>query len=161
MDIDVKKVMLTLLEREKRYVEEDLDDYGSAMVVVFTADNQSYLVFPKFEDEKSKIAQYSAIVEAAKSKDAVLIVTVNSARTMSNPTEAEMESYEWGHLDARNSGSCILLTASGPGVQSCSLELGFEIKNGKVEFDAKPDETNRIQLNLLPNWPGIEPHGLI
>jgi hypothetical protein len=150
--------MLTLLEREKGYVEEDLENYGAAMVAVFTADNQSYLVFPKLEDEESKIAEYSAIVEAAKSQNAVLIITVNSARTRANPTEAELESYKWGDFDSTNSRCCILLTASGPGLRSCSLELGFGIKDGKVEFDAEPQIMNEIFLNLLPNWPEVEFH---
>jgi len=154
MDIDVKKVMLTLLERQKEYVREDLEDYGEAMVAVFTSDNQSYVAFPKFEDEDSKIAEYSAIVEAAKMKNAVLIVTVNSARTKADPTEEEMDSYRWGDFDRTNSRSCILLTASGPGLQSCSLTLAFDIKGGRVEFAREPELMNEIQLNLLPDWPG-------
>lgn len=161
MDIDVKKVMMTLLERQKEYVLEDLEDYGEAMVTVFTADNESYIAFPKFEDEESKIAEYSAIVEAAKAKNAVLIVTVNSARTKVDPTEEEMASYRWGNFNSTNSRSCILLTASGPGLRSCSLEQGFEIKDGKVEFDREPELMNEIQLNLLPDWPSTEPPAFI
>jgi hypothetical protein len=153
MDIDVKKVMMTLLERQKEYALEDLEDYGEAMVTVFTADNESYIAFPKFEDEESKIAEYSAIVEAAKAKNAVLIVTVNNARTKLDPTEEEMENYRWGDFDSTNSRSCILLTASGPGLPSCSLTLGFDIRDGKVDFDAEPELMERILLNLLPGWP--------
>jgi hypothetical protein len=139
MDIDVKKVLLTLLERQKKYVLEDLEKYGEAMVAVFTADGESYVSFPEFE--------------AAKSKNAVLIVTVNGARTKANPTEGEMDVYRWGDFDQTNSRRCILLTASGPGLQSCSLEQGFEIKDEKVQFDPEPEIMNGIELNLLPNWP--------
>jgi hypothetical protein len=157
MDLDVKKTMLVLLEREKGYVMEDLKDYGSAMVVVFTSNGESYLSFPEFEDEASKIAEYSAIVETAKSKHAVLIITVNNARTKANPSDADLENYRWGDFNSTNSRSCILLTASGPGVQSCSLELRFDIKDGTVEFDHEPKFMNRIELNLLPDWPVMPP----
>jgi len=153
MDIDVKKVMLTLLERQKEYVLEDLEQYREAMVVVFTADGQSYVSFPRFEDGISKIAEYSTIVETAKSKNAVLMITVNNARTKVNPTENELENYRWGDFDSTNSRSCILLTASGPELQSCSLELGFDIKDGKVQFDREPELVDKIELNLLPDWP--------
>ncbi len=125
MDIDLKKVMLTLLERQKEYVPEDLDGYGEAMVAVFTADGNSYVTFPEFDDEESKIVEHTAIVDKAKSEDAVLIITVNNARTKTDPTNAEMENYRWGDFDSTNSRSCILLTASGPGLQSCSLITGI------------------------------------
>jgi len=153
MDIDVKKIMLTLLERQKEYVLEDLEEYGEGMVAVFTPDGKSYVSFPEFEDEASKIAEYAAIVETAKSRNAVLIITVNSARTKANPTDTELENYRWGDFDGTNSRSCILLTASGPGLQSCSLELGFDIKDGTVQFDPEPELMDKIELNLLPNWP--------
>jgi len=153
MDINVKKLMLTLLERQREYVLEDLEEYGEAMVAVFTVDGESYVSFPEFEDESSKISAYSAIVATAKSKNAVLMITVNRARTKANPTETELENYRWGDFDATNSRSCILLTASGPGLQSCSLELGFDIKDGKVHFDREPEIMNKIELNLLPDWP--------
>ena len=40
MDINVKKLMLTLLERQREYVLEDLEEYGEAMVAVFTVDGE-------------------------------------------------------------------------------------------------------------------------
>jgi hypothetical protein len=48
---------------------------------------------------------------------------------------------------------------SGPGLQSCSLELGFDIKDGTVQFDPEPALLDKIELNLLPGWPDI-PVGL-
>jgi hypothetical protein len=54
MDIDVKKVMLKLLETQKEYVLADLEKYSEAMVAVFTADGKPYVEFPKFQDEAGK-----------------------------------------------------------------------------------------------------------
>jgi hypothetical protein len=159
MDIDVKKVMLTLLERQKEYVLEDREDYGEGMVAVFLADDQSYVTFPEFDDEESKIAVYGAIVQKAKADGAVLIITVNSARTKKDPTDAELECYRWGEFGPSDSQSCILLTASGPGLRSCSLQLGYEIRDANVEFDLEPEFSSGIELNLLPDWPSREAHG--
>jgi hypothetical protein len=159
MDIDVKKVMLTLLERQKEYVLADLEKYSEAMVAVFSADGQSYIAFPKFQSEASKVAEYTAIVETAKSRDAILMITVNHARRRLNTADAELDDYRWGDFDETNSRTCILLTASGPGLQNCSLELGYAIDDRSVEFDPEPEFLCGIELNLLPDWPGGQPHG--
>jgi hypothetical protein len=159
MDLDVKKLMLKLLETQKGYVREDLKDYSEAMVAVFAAGGERYVAFPKFQDEFTKIDEYAAIVETAKSKGAVLMITVNGARTRLNATDAELEDYRWGDLDETNSRPCILLTASGPGLRSCSLQLGYTINNRTVEFDPEPEFLYETQLNLLPDWPHSEPQG--
>jgi hypothetical protein len=159
MDIDVKKIMLTLLERQKEYVLEDRENYGEAMVAVFLADNQSHVTFPAYEDEEGKIAAYSAIVRKAKEDGAVLIITVNSARTKKDPPEAELENYRWGDFGPSDSQSCILLTASGPSLRSCSLQLGYAIRGTNVEFDLEPEFSYGIELTLLPDWPAREAHG--
>lgn len=161
MDIDVKKVMLTLLERQKEYVVEDREDYSEGMVAVFLVDGSSYVTFPEFEDEESKIAAYSAIVQKAKEDSAVLIITVNSGRTRKDPTDAELEDYRWGDFGPSDSESCILLTASGPGLRSCSLQLGYQISERSVKFDAEPEFEFRIELNLLPDWPALEANGSV
>jgi hypothetical protein len=159
MDIDVKKVMFTLLERQKEYVVEELADYSEGMVAVFLANNESYVTFPEFEDEHSKIAAYDALVRKAKTDGAALIITVNSARTRKNPTDAELQNYWWGEFVPSDSQSCILLTASGPGLRSCSLQLGYEIRDANVTFDLEPEFSYGIELNLLPDWPSLEAHG--
>jgi hypothetical protein len=159
MDLDVKKIMLMLLERQKEYVLADLENYSEAMVAVFTADGQSHITFPKFQSEASKIAEYTAIVETAKSKDAILMITVNHARRRLNAAGAELDDYRWGDFDETNSRTCILLTASGPGLQNCSLELGYTVNGRSVEVDPEPEFLYGIELNLLPDWPGRQPHG--
>jgi hypothetical protein len=159
MDIDVKKVMLKLLETQKEYVLVDLEKYSEAMVAVFTADGKPYVKFPKFEDEAGKIAEYTAIVETARSKNAILMITVNDARVRKNATAADVENYRWGDFDETNARTCVVLTASGPGLQSCSLELGYTISSGRVEFDPEPEFLYGIELNLLPDWPGHEAQG--
>jgi hypothetical protein len=161
MDIDVKKVMLKLLETQKEYVLADLEKYSEAMVAVFTADGTSYVTFPKFQGEVAKIAEYTAIVETAKSKNAILMITVNDARVRMNATAADLENYRGGDFDETNSRTCVVLTGSGPGLQSCSLELGYTISGGRVAFDPEPEFLFGIELNLLPDWPSRESHGSV
>lgn len=157
MDVDVNSIMLRLLETQKEYVLRDLEAYSRAIVTVFTADSRPYIQFPKFEDEASKIAGYTAIVNWAKANGAMLILTVNNARIGSNEMAAKIEEYCWGDYGELNSRPCILMTASGPGVESCSASLGFEIADGMVPFDPEPEFLSGVVLNLLPDWPGDDP----
>ncbi|MGD0647967.1 MAG: hypothetical protein ABR971_08240 [Acidobacteriaceae bacterium] len=159
MDLDVKRIMLKLLETQKEYALADLENYSEAMVAVFTADGKSYVTFPKFSGEVAKIAEYTAIVERARESGAVLLITVNAGWTKVVKAASELGDYRWGELGPHNSQRCIVLTASGPGLQSCSLELGYAIKERGVEFDAEPEFLYGIELNLLPDWPGRQPHG--
>jgi len=57
--------MLTLLERQKEYVSEDLEKYSCAMVVT-VAPEKIYYGFPKFEDTDSKEMVYRRVVDTAK-----------------------------------------------------------------------------------------------
>ena len=152
MDLDAEKIMLRLAETQKAYVREDLAGYNEAMVAIFPAEGSSYVQFPTFEDWESKHAAYSAIVERAKANQAVLIITVNRARTAKATENRTLETYEWGDLKSGNSDPCILLTASGPGLQSCSLEIPFSILGAEVSF-GKPGWMFDLELNLLPDWP--------
>jgi hypothetical protein len=155
VDIDVKALMFTLLERQKEYVREDLAEYSCAMVAIFTADNQSYIAFPKFEDEATKIAEYGAIVERAKSENAVLIVTVNHAFSRTGTPTLDLDEYRWGDFNETNAKRCILLTASGPGLKSCSLELRYVIADGGVIFS--DSDIFESEVYMLPDWPGVAP----
>jgi hypothetical protein len=151
MDFDLENLMLKLLERQKEYVREDRQDYSTAMVVLFTVSGESFLMFPRFEDERSKMAEYSAIVERATECGATLIVTVNAA-WMSSDESIVWEHYHWGDLDATNSHRIVLLTAAGHGVRPCVLTQKFAFSGDEVEFE-EPRWEYGMEINLLSDWP--------
>ena len=153
--IDLKALMLQLLEREKGYVVEDLEEYGCAMVVTVTPDD-IFLEFPKFENDEEKDAAYGEIVSKAKSNGATAIVTVNSAFTQAVDHPDDLDGYWSGKLNAENAQRCILLTASGPGMKSFGVEFTYEIVDGKVLFDPLED-FHEVEVGMLPDWPGGDP----
>ena len=71
MDEDLKELMLSSLEIEKRTVCEELEDYRTALAVVLTP-NGRYLEAVSFFDEDEKIVAYSAVVERAKANHATV-----------------------------------------------------------------------------------------
>jgi hypothetical protein len=153
MNIEVKAVMLTFLATQKGYVLENLENYSCAMVAVFTAGNESYVQFPEFDSEADKIAACRGIVAEAKEKGATVIITVNQARQLRTEQLEHFQYEAWGTFDQSNSDPCILLTASGPGLESCSLQMRYEILDGCVTF-GKEEWQDCVELGLLPDWPG-------
>ena len=151
-DWDLKTLMLRLLETQKGYVGEDLDNYSCAMVAIFTEDGKSYLQFPKFGGADDKLQAYSEIVAEAKRRRAAIIVTVNHAFS----TSQVPEDYRWGDLDEHNAGRCILLTASGPGLSPTVLGCRYSIQGEQVTFDEPDFDLERLELGLLPDWPGTD-----
>ena len=152
---DIKALMLRLLERQKEYVLEDLEVYACAMVVTVTAE-ETFLEFPRFQEEAEKIAAYAAIVQKAKLNHAIAIITVNGAFTRSNMSEDELDGLWWGALNSSNAHPCILVTASGPGMRSFAFELAYDIHDGEVDFGSVL-ELERTEVGMLPDWPGDLP----
>ena len=153
--IDLKALMLQLLEREKGYVVEDLDEYGCAMAVIVTP-NDTFLQFPQFEDDDEKDTAYEQIVSKARSDGATVIITVNSAFTQAVDHPDDLDGYWPGKLNVNNARRCILLTASGPGMKSFGVEFTYEIVDGKVLFDPLED-FHEVEVGMLPDWPGGDP----
>jgi hypothetical protein len=151
MDEDLRELMLNCLEIEKAAVAEDLHEYCSAIVILLTPSGR-YVRRPEFFDEDEKIAAYREIVSEAKSFGATVIVTVNAART--KKLEAgEEDGYWWGKLESEQARDCISITASGPNMRSCALDLGYDIEDGFVHFDPDP-EFRSTEVGMLPDWPG-------
>jgi hypothetical protein len=156
VDVDVEAVMLRLLKTQKEYVCKDLEKYSEAMVAVFPADGKFYVQFPDFQDELSKTVKYAAIVERAKSERATIIITVNHAFSRMASPLTEFEEVRWGDFNKHNARRCILLTASGPGLESCSLAQPYDIVNGSVMFD-ELEWLTAVELGMLPGWPDESP----
>jgi hypothetical protein len=133
VDVDLKPMIERLVEREKEYIREDLEDYGCAMAVVVTPEG-THLDFPKFDDEDSKRAAYEHLVRFAKEKKATAIVTLNNAWTRTAQYPGELDDIGPGEIDATNGMRCLLVTISGPGMKSCVLEMKFELLEREVRF---------------------------
>ena len=151
MDDDLKELMLKCLEVEKKVVEDELDEYGCAIAIIICPTGR-HVEHVQFADEDEKIAAYSAVVKTAKELDATAIVTVNAARTGKSEADKDIEGYWWGKLAAEGARECISITASGPGMRSFGLTLGYEIVGQKVVFDATP-ELEETEVGMLPDWP--------
>lgn len=155
MDEDLQQLMLRFLEIEKQAVCDELEDYRAALVVVITPEGR-YVEHVEFADEEEKIAAYSAAVERAKASAATIIITVNAARTTHGSEVPDLEGYYWGKLAAEGARDCISITASGPGMKSIGLTLGYSIVDRNVQFDHSV-EFEDTEIGVLPGWPVESP----
>lgn len=148
---DLKQLALKLFEIEKKYLLEEKQEYSCAVVIVVTPEGR-YYEEAEFDDETEKDAIYGAIVKRAKDKNAIAIITINSAREKDVKNERELDSYRWGQLAEEDQPRCLGLTISGPGIKPLSITLPFWLKNGQVFLGKQTDFEPSI-LNFLPNWP--------
>jgi len=151
MDENLRELMLSCLEIEKASVVECLHGYRSAIVILLTPSGR-YVRRPEFFNEGEKIAAYREIVSEAKSLGTTVIVTVNAARTKKLEPDEE-DGYWWGKLASEQARDCISITASGPNMLSCALDLSYDIVDGSVHFDPDP-EFKPTEVGMLPDWPG-------
>lgn len=150
MDVDLRTLMEVALEREKTYIREDREDYGCA--AVFTVTPTGVLAtFPDFEDEESKQNAYVEIVSTAKANDATAILTVNNAWTKSAEHDGELDDIGPGELGAHNASPCLLVTVSGPGMQSRAFHMPFQLEPDGVNF-GELQEMKHAEVDLLPGW---------
>lgn len=150
MDVDLEPVIHRLLEREKEYIRKDREDYGCAMAVVVSPDGV-HLDFPKFEDEDSKRAAYEHLVRFAREKNATAIVTLNNAWTKAASYPGELDDVQSGELNSSNASPCLLVTISGPGIESRALEMAYELSDTEVRF-GNLEQLESVEVNLLPGW---------
>ena len=146
---DLKQLASQLLEIEKNYLCDDLEEYSCAIAVVITAEGR-YYEEAEFNDVFEKESVYGAIVERAKLQNATAIITINTARYQD--VAGELGSYWWGKLATEKRPKALCLTISGPGVEPVGLNLPFAVENSKVIFGPQTEFEPSI-VNLLPGWP--------
>lgn len=126
----------------------DLD----SIAFIITADDQ--LLRPiELQDESSKIESCMKIIDEARRRKALAIITVFLARFEDFARkDFAQEGYSWGDFQNSNSERCILMTLSGPGIKNWTTALPFRKTNGKVVFHKRVEFTEGVDLGLFPGW---------
>ncbi|HEY6184000.1 MAG TPA: hypothetical protein VIW67_17260 [Terriglobales bacterium] len=147
---DVKQHALALLDLSKRFLRED----GGLDPVAFliTADEQ--LLRPlELQDEAAKIKSCNEIVDEARRRHALAIITIFLARSKEFESEDFYEeAYSWGDLQELGADRCILVTISGPGVKNWAAALTFNEKGKEIIFEKIAEFADGVDLGLFPGW---------
>lgn len=147
MKIDVREYALRALETSK----EDLQKDEYLIPVAFIVTNEEVLDYNmQFEDSTQKASVYAELVEVAKQKGALAIITINDA-TIKSPPEGTTPNPRTRSATGNELQECIFVTVSGPSIQTWSVSVPYSRTNQGIEF-GKPQETLNDILNLLPGW---------
>jgi hypothetical protein len=145
--VDLKEYAFKVLEIARENLTRDGVLEPAAFLV--TADDL-IIVDAGFTNEEEKQAVYGNIVQLAREKNAIALLTLNDARY--EPDDApRRESLRPGQLEEEGAPECILLSLSGPGIENWVLLQPYERTAEGIRFgDLR--ETAGGQVNLLPGW---------
>lgn len=147
-DLDLRDFALRLLEQAK----ENLQQYGELVPVAFliTPDElQCYSL--TFGDQQGKAAAYSELVYAARTAEAAALITCNDAFWKDNADPQYVEGYYPGKLAVEGAKECIMLTVSGPLLETWCLEVPYQRSENEIKFGAQR-ESSGDQVGFLEGW---------
>ena len=141
---------MALLELSRKFLLED----GGLDPVAFIITNDEQLLRPlELRNETEKLECCKKIVDEARNRVALAIVTVFLARLKDYGQENfSQEIYAWGDLQDSDSERCILVTASGPGIKNWAVVLPFNSKGKKIIFQKIIEFADGVDLGLFPGW---------
>jgi hypothetical protein len=152
-DIDVKDFALQLLESAKENLQRDGDLVSVAFVI--TPDQlQCYSI--KFGDQEGKAAVYHDLVKAAQSASASALITLNDAYWRNRADAQYLEGYYPGKLAADGANECIMVTVSGPLLETWCIELPYQRSEEGIKFGTYTESLGD-QIGFLEGWAAGKP----
>jgi hypothetical protein len=139
-DFDLKEFALGVLEIAKENLQRDGELIPAAFAI--TASHiHCYSVSFADHDEKSGV--YANLVAAAKNDGAAALITCNDALWSNNAGPEYVEGYYPGKLVVDGANECIMLTVSGPGIQTWSAQIPYQRMDGGIEFGDAVEQSSR------------------
>ena len=152
-DFELKDFALNLLEIAKENLQRDRELVSTAFLV--TADElQCYSI--TFRDQDEKTVAYDDLVKAAKAAKADALITCNDAYWKDKADRNYVEGYYPGRLAAEGAKECIMLTVSGPLMETWCLEVPYERSREGIQFGAAVESLGE-DLGFLMNWASAKP----
>jgi hypothetical protein len=151
-DFDLKEFALGVLEIAKENLQRDGHLIPTAFAI--TASHiHCYSVSFANHDEKPGV--YSDLIEAAKNDGAATLITCNDALWSKNAGPEYIEGYYPGKLAVDGAKECIMLTVSGPAIQTWSAQIPYQRMNDGIEFGAVSEESGG-EVGFLEGWASQE-----
>jgi hypothetical protein len=152
-DFDLKNFALGLLQGAKENLARD-GDLASVAFVIAGGQIQCYSV--TFGDHKEKEIAYRGLVKIARAAQATALVTCNDAYWKHNADRDYVEGYYPGKLAAEHAKECVMLTVSGPSIETWCIEVPYERADRKIEFGEQVESFGE-ELGFLEGWRSEKP----
>jgi hypothetical protein len=147
-DFDLKNFALGLLQGAKQNLARDGDLASVAFVV---AGGQIHCYAVTFNDHKEKEVAYRDLVKIALAAQASALITCNDAYWKHNADRDYVEGYYPGKLAAEHAKECLMLTVSGPSMETWCIEVPYERSESSIEFGEQAESFGE-ELGFLEGW---------
>jgi hypothetical protein len=147
-DFDVRDFALGVLEIAKENLQQDGELIAAAFIVT---GSQIQCLSVDFADHEEKAVAYQQLVNAAREANAVAIVTCNDAYWANDASPEYLERYYPGKLAAEGAKECLMLTVTGPSLQTWCVDVPYE-RCGKTVRFGESTESLGEEIGFLENW---------
>ena len=149
MQVDLRQFSYEVLS----IARENLIHDGLLVPIAFIITAQENMPFAlQFDGPEQKEAAYRGIVAKARELNALAIVTLNDAYFQ----KEDADRYYPGKLAAERAPECILITVSGPGMETWNLTTPYQRTPDGFVF-SEPMESSGSTLGLLAGWASDSP----
>jgi hypothetical protein len=147
-DFDLRSFALGVLEIAKENLQRDGELVAAAFIVT---GSQLQCVSVDFADHEEKTVAYKHLVEAASEANALALVTCNDAYWGHDASPEYLEGYYPGKLAAEGAKECLMLTVSGPAVQTWCVDVPYERVGKTIVFGASSESLGE-EIGFLESW---------
>ena len=147
-DFDLRSFALGVLEIAKENLQRDGELVAAAFIVT---GSQIQCVSVDFGDHEGKTVAYKHLVEAAYAAEALALVTCNDAYWDNNASPEYLEGYYPGKLAAEGAKECLMLTVTGPSLQTWCVDVPYERLGKTIRF-GEPAESLGEEIGFLEDW---------
>ena len=147
-DFDLRDFALGVLEIAKENLQQDGELVAAAFIVT---EFQIQCVSVKFGDHQEKAVAYQQLVKAAREANASALVTCNDAYWGNDASREYLEGYYPGKLAAEGAKECLMLTVTGPSLQTWCVDLPYERVSKTIRFGESTESLGE-EIGFLQNW---------
>ena len=152
-DFNLKDFALGVLEIAKENLQRDGHLIPTAFAI--TASHiHCYSVSFASHDEKPGV--YADLIATAKNEGATALITCNDALWSNNAGPEYVEGYYPGKLAVDGAKECIMVTMSGPAIQTWSVDIPYQRIDGGIKFGDAVEQVDG-EVGFLEGW-ALEKH---
>ncbi len=148
---DLKALAYELLHEAQQSLQEE-GHLNPVAVVITPSEN---LIFDiEFQSEEEREDVYAEMMDVAKEKNAVAIITVNDVYLDDTGEPARLHGEGWGAL-AESAKEAIVITVSGSGFETWTLVCPYFLRGDQIAFQPAREAINPGgEIDLLGDWTG-------
>jgi hypothetical protein len=148
---DLKALAYEILHEAQLSLQEE--GHLNPVAVVITP-SENLILDIEFESDEEREETYAEMIDLARDKNALAIVTVNDVYLDDSGEPVRLHGEGWGAL-AESAKEAIVITVSGSGLETWSLACAYFRRGEQIVFQPSREALNPGgEVDLLGDWTG-------